>query len=45
MSILVKLVFVALLAILGFGAWLGTHEPPAPKQASEIQLDSKTFLQ
>lgn len=45
MSVLVKLAFVALLAAGGFAAWLGTHEPPAPKQASEIQLDSKTFLQ
>lgn len=44
MSILVKLAFVAILAALGFGAWLGTHEPPVSKQTSEIQLDSKNFL-
>ena len=44
MPVAFKLVAVCAVALLGVAAWLGTHEPPAPKTAGEITLDSKNFL-
>ncbi|MFO1241870.1 MAG: hypothetical protein U1E36_01500 [Rickettsiales bacterium] len=45
MSIVVKLALVVAVALIGCVAWLGMHEPSAPKQAGEIQLESKNFIQ
>lgn len=44
MSVVLKFAALCFVCLLGAAAWLGMHEPPAPKTTGEIVLDGKNFL-